>query len=102
MANHYDKILKENLEEIFIPLTEKLLGISLENAQELPDAIQITLEREPDLLKKIDDKYILQVEFQTADDPMMLDRMFVYLLCFSLEQVSFTNQAVCGLYWRQT
>jgi hypothetical protein len=78
MANHYDKILKENLEEIFIPITEKILGISLENAEELPDAIQITLGREPDLLKKIDDKYILQVEFQVADDPDMADRMFVY------------------------
>jgi hypothetical protein len=78
MANHYDKILKENLEEIFIPITEKILGISLENAQELPDAVQITLGREPNLLKIIDDEYILQVEFQVADDPDMADRMFVY------------------------
>ena len=50
------KILKENIEEILIPLAEKLLQISLANAKELPDAIQITLEREPDLLKIIDDK----------------------------------------------
>ncbi len=78
MANHYDKILKANLEEIFIPITEKLLGISLANAEELPDAVQITLEREPDLLKKIDNEYILQVEFQTADDTTMSDRMLVY------------------------
>lgn len=78
MANHYDKILKENIEEILIPLAEKLLQISLANAKELPDAIQITLEREPDLLKIIDDKYILQIEFQTADEARMVDRMYLY------------------------
>ena len=59
MANHYDKILKENIEEILTPLAEKLLNISLANAKELPDAIQITLEREPDILKMVDGKYIL-------------------------------------------
>lgn len=78
MANHYDKILKENLEEILTPLAEKLLKISLSDAKELPDAIQITLEREPDLLKLIEDKYILQIEFQTADEPRMVDRMYLY------------------------
>ena len=78
MANHYDKILKENIEEILIPLVEKLLNISLSNAKELPDAIQITLEREPDLLKIIDDKYLLQIEFQTADEARMVDRMYLY------------------------
>ena len=78
MANHYDKILKENIEEILIPLVEKLLDISLSNAKELPDAIQITLEREPELLKIIDDEYLLQIEFQTADEARMVDRMYLY------------------------
>ena len=78
MANHYDKILKENIEEILTPLAEKLLNISLANAKELPDAIQITLEREPDILKMIDDKYILQIEFQSTDETRMVDRMHLY------------------------
>ncbi len=33
MANHYDKILKKNIEEILIPLAEKLLQISLADAK---------------------------------------------------------------------
>jgi hypothetical protein len=78
MANHYDKILKENIEEILIPLAEKLLQISIADAKELPDAIQITLEREPDVLKIIDDEYILQVEFQSTDEVGMVDRMYLY------------------------
>ncbi len=78
MANHYDKILKENIDEILLPLAEKLLGISFENSEEIPDKIQITIEREPDLLKIIEGKYILHIEFQTADEKNMVDRMYVY------------------------
>jgi hypothetical protein len=77
MANHYDKILKENI-EILLPLAEKLLGISFENSEEIPDKIQITIEREPDFLKIIEGKYILHLEFQTADEKNMVDRMYVY------------------------
>lgn len=78
MANHYDKILKENIDEILLPLAEKLLGISFENSEEIPDKIQITIEREPDLLKIIEKKYILHLEFQTADEKNMVNRMYVY------------------------
>jgi hypothetical protein len=78
MANHYDKILKENIDEILLPLAEKLLGISFENSEEIPDKIQITIEREPDFLKIIEEKYILHLEFQTADEKNMVDRMYVY------------------------
>ena len=78
MANHYDKILKENIEEILLPLAEKLLGISFKNSEEIPDKIQITIEREPDLLKIIEGNYILHLEFQTADEKNMVDRMYVY------------------------
>jgi hypothetical protein len=52
-------------------------------SEELPDSIQHTKERKPDLLKKItDDKgnvFVLHIEFQTRNDSEMVYRMFEYL-----------------------
>lgn len=78
----FDKIIKENVEAIFLPLAEKLLGISINNPVDLPEKIQSTVEREPDFLKKVatDDgaKFILHLEFQTNDEPKMVYRMAEY------------------------
>ena len=78
----YDNIIKENIEAIFFPLLEKLLGLSISASIELKDKIQITIEREPDFLKKIVDKkgseFILQLEFQTSNNSEMVYRMAEY------------------------
>ena len=78
----YDKIIKENIEHIFLPLLENLLGISISKSIELKDKVQTTIEREPDFLKKIIDKdnnvFLLQLEFQTNDDKEMVYRMAEY------------------------
>ena len=78
----FDKVIKENIEMIFFPLVEKLLGIDISQSEELEDKIQRTIEREPDFLKKVIDKtgneYILQLEFQTNDEPKMVYRMAEY------------------------
>ena len=78
----FDKVIKENIEVIFLPLVEKLLGISISQSEELEDRIQRTIEREPDFLKKVIDKtgneFILQLEFQTNDEPKMAYRMAEY------------------------
>lgn len=55
-----------------------MLGISFKNSEEIPDKIQITIERKPDLLKIIEGNYILHLEFQTADEKNIVDRMYVY------------------------
>lgn len=78
----YDKIIKENLEAIFLPLLEKLTGIQVIQSEEVKDKLQRTLEREPDFLKLITDgsgnKFILQLEFQTQNDAKMVYRMAEY------------------------
>ena len=77
-----DKIIKENIEAVFIPLLEKLLNISIKQTIELKDKLQVTIEREPDFLKKIigvDEKaFILHLEFQSNDDAEMVYRMAEY------------------------
>ena len=81
MAQDYDKILKENMEALILPLADKLLGLSLGPTEELPDDLQTTLERKPDLLKRVTNAtgpYLLHIEFQTKDETAMVDRMLLY------------------------
>jgi hypothetical protein len=69
----YDRIFKENIEPILPGIMQHLLGMEApSNVEELPDSIQRTVEREPDVLKKITDAsgntFILQIEFQVKND----------------------------------
>lgn len=80
--SQYDKILKENLEAFLPTLITKILGIDVVEMVELPDDLHHTKERKPDALKKItltdSSQVILQIEFQLADDSMMIYRMMEY------------------------
>jgi len=90
MSQDYDKIFKENIEGIIIPLIHKVLNITLnpENLEEIRDDFQRTIERKPDFLKKVlhpnpSDNYILHIEFQVDDKDNMIQRMLeYYALCF--------------------
>ncbi|HEX3933506.1 MAG TPA: hypothetical protein VHW43_02425 [Puia sp.] len=83
-VNQYDKILRENLEAALPGLTKNLLGIHAVYTEELPDDIQYTKERKPDVLKKITDKtgetFVLHIEFQLKDEPEMAFRMAEYYI----------------------
>lgn len=78
----FDKILKENMGQIFLPLAEKQLGIQILKSEELKDKLQTTLEREGDFLRKITTKtnetFILHLEFQVKDELEMVYRMQEY------------------------
>jgi hypothetical protein len=81
-VNQYDKIFRENLEAVIPGFLTNVLGITVMASEELPDDIQHTKERKPDVLKKItDDKnrtFILHLEFQLADETDMVYRMAEY------------------------
>ncbi len=81
-ANQYDKIFKENIEVVIPSLMQNILGINAVTMEEIPDDIQHTKERKPDVLKKITDTenntFILQIEFQVLDEPDMVYRMAEY------------------------
>ncbi|MDJ1471902.1 hypothetical protein [Xanthocytophaga flava] len=81
-GNQYDKIFKENLESVTLALIEKVLQIQIASYERLPQELQRTLERKPDQLLKITDKqgntFLLQLEFQLADEERMVDRMLEY------------------------
>src|SRR5580693_8423044 len=83
-VNQYDKILRENLEAALPGLIRNLLGSHAVHTEELPDDIQHTKERKPDVLKKVTDKdgrtFVLHIEFQAKDEPEMVFRMAEYYI----------------------
>ncbi len=83
-VNQYDKILRENIEAALPGLIRNLLHIHAVNTEELPDDIQHTKERKPDVLKKVTDKkretFVLHIEFQVKDEPEMVFRMAEYYI----------------------
>jgi hypothetical protein len=78
----YDKILKENIGEFFLSLSEKYLGIAITKSEEIKEQLQTTLEKEADFLRIIhtttQEKLILHLEFQTTDEKEMVYRMQEY------------------------
>jgi predicted transposase YdaD len=81
-ANQYDKIFKENIEAVIPSLMQNVLGITAVFMEELPDDVQHTKERKPDVLKKVTDSqgntFVLHIEFQVANEPEMVYRMAEY------------------------
>ncbi len=41
MPNEYDKIFKENIEAVILPIADKLLGIHAEQLEEIPGDLQV-------------------------------------------------------------
>ena len=82
MAQEFDKIIKENIEEVFLPLAEKYLGIKIKSSRKISPKLQTTLEREADFLRIVTtdqlEKFILHIEFQTNDEADMVYRMAEY------------------------
>jgi predicted transposase YdaD len=86
MPNDYDKIFKENFEELIPDLLRLVMKWEIPKLEELKDKQQITLEREMDDLKKVvhDDPsldYGLHWEIQTNDEDMRA-RLFLYYAMF--------------------
>lgn len=81
-GNIYDRIFKENAEQLFLPLIEKELGKKVKRYEILPTKLPKTFEREVDSLYKVElhngNVELIHVEFQTHDDIEMIFRMGIY------------------------
>ena len=83
MPNHFDKILKENIQAAIPFISRTLLGFNVGKSEILKDKIQITEEREGDFLQKILHKnpvedFVLHLEFQTDLNQDPIRRMLLY------------------------
>ncbi|MBN9382068.1 MAG: hypothetical protein J0H74_14970 [Chitinophagaceae bacterium] len=83
-VHQYDKVIRENIEATLPGLISNVLGIDVVEAEELPDDLQHTKERHPDVLKKVTDQagetFILHIEYQVSDEPKMVWRMAEYFV----------------------
>lgn len=86
-AQQYDKVFKEIMEALLPPIIEKVLGLQLVTLEEIPDTLQHTKEREPDVFKLVRDDlgntFVFQLEFESrsaAKDKahIMLGRLLEY------------------------
>lgn len=77
-ANQYDKIIKENLEVTLPVIIRDVLGLDILLSEELPDDVQHTKERKPEVTDTSGKTYVLQVEFQVQDEQEMVYRMAEY------------------------
>jgi predicted transposase YdaD len=81
-GNLYDKIFKEDAEEIFLPLIEMKLGVKIKSFKPFKAKMQTTLEREMDFFYEVetieDKKLLVHIEFQTEDDMEILYRKGEY------------------------
>lgn len=78
----YDKIIRENMQEVLPVLVKEILGIDIILRDDLPESLQHTKETVPDQLSKVTDSagetYILHLEWQSEDDRNMDNRMLSY------------------------
>jgi predicted transposase/invertase (TIGR01784 family) len=81
-VNKYDKIVKENMESVLPVFMKDVLRLDISASREIPDDLQQTKERKPDVLKKITDRhnrtFILHIEWQSQNDKNMAYRMAEY------------------------
>lgn len=81
-GSEYDKIFKENMEANPEGIVEQVLSMKIFITEELPDDLQHTKERKPDLLKKVQNEdgqaFILHIEYQRSNDQNMAYRMAEY------------------------
>ncbi|MBF0565822.1 MAG: hypothetical protein HQK89_11310 [Nitrospirae bacterium] len=84
MAGQYDRVLKETFKEVIGVIIKKVLNIDAVSITPLDTKLQITNEREPDLLFLIrlrnKSSFILHIEIQSTNDAGMPDRMMFYWL----------------------
>ncbi len=71
-ANKFDKIFKENLDDLLPVILRRILGLKVDNLEYLPiSKVQTTIEREPDFLCKVfNEKYrqgaVIHIEFESS------------------------------------
>jgi predicted transposase/invertase (TIGR01784 family) len=83
LAQDYDKIFRENIEEIAPSLVQKVFGLRFDKIEKITDTLEVTLGREPDFLGIVSDStthnsYILHLEIQVKDEKNMFYRMQMY------------------------
>lgn len=85
MANNYDRIFKENIELLLLPLLKKLLGLNPPKLAPIDAKMQVTQEAEMDHIRRVvhdnpEQDYGLQIEFHVSDEDLRKRNLLHYAL----------------------
>jgi hypothetical protein len=85
MANNYDRIFKENIESLLLPLLKKLLGLNPQKMSPIDAKMQVTQEAEMDHIRRVvhddpEQDYGLQIEFHISDEDLRKRNLLHYAL----------------------
>lgn len=85
MANNYDRIFKENIESLLLPLLKKLLGLNPQKMSPIDAKMQVTQEAEMDHIRRVvhddpEQDYGLQIEFHVSDEDLRKRNLLHYAL----------------------
>jgi hypothetical protein len=83
MPQDYDKIIRENFNELLFDLVQATLGLALPKVEMLKDKLQVTMQTEVDNVMKVIHPdpsldYLLHIEIQTSDEDMRGRNLFYY------------------------
>ena len=101
MANNYDRIFKENIEALLLPLLKKVLGLSPPKLQPIDAKLQVTQEAEMDNIRRVvhDDPaldYGLQIEFHIADEDLRKRNLLHHALFHSITGLPLRQIVIYG------
>jgi hypothetical protein len=101
MANSYDRIFKENIEPLQVPLLKKLLKIDLSKLVPIPAKIQATQEIEMDHIRRVvhanpELDYALQVEFHIQDEDLRKRNTLHYGIFLTVSDLDLRQVVIFG------
>jgi len=101
MANNYDRIFKENIEALLLPLLKKVLGLNPPKLQPIDAKLQVTQEAEMDNIRRVvhDDPaldYGLQIEFHISDEDLRKRNLLHHALFHSITGLPLRQIVIYG------
>lgn len=101
MANNYDRIFKENIESLLLPLLKKILGLNPPKLEPIDAKMQVTQEAEMDNIRRVvHDKpeldYGLQIEFHVTDEDLRRRNLLHYALFHNITGLPLRQIVIYG------
>lgn len=102
MANNYDRIFKENIESMLLPLLEKVLGLIPPKLVPIDAKMQMTHESEMDNIRRVVHEedaaldYGLQIEFHIKDEDLRKRNLVHHALFFQITSLPLRQIVIYG------
>lgn len=101
MANNYDRVFKENIESLLLPLLKKVLGLVPPKLLPVDAKLQVTQEAEMDHIRRVvheDSRqdYGLQIEFHVTDEDLRKRNLLHYALFHNITDLPLRQIVIYG------